>query len=518
MMNPLVTDKIDDADLIPVTYPQSIMRAGAMGWGDAKGNPDSFRPREQTLSTELLDSVSRSDIAFEGSYARYKQTASLAYAPGPQIINQLAGVSGSIDTGLAREGMKFVDFGQLQEETIDLNRLSNAVVRGWYNMPGEAVKFETLSALQPDLPRKEAKNRPWLIRKSITANGLKYEISKELSAKIGAAASQPLYGSGDARAGFTVADGTSLNINKPMVIAFDTAELYDVVPPLPSNVTRLSAEDIEVEHVFTWRFRESGRRTEVRVRPNHLRRIAKDSGVEATYAPEAVTNLTTTLQQGQPARLALIAEARKAGQPNAQWFTLGEGDSFYGDDTVRLRLMLQDDAYIYIVAKDGKGQAAVLHPWVVGEALSTGREDLRTAGTYTFPRDFGMASDGLIYDPSEASGTESFMIIASKTRQPDLPEKLAAFARAARAAAGARAEGTESGRPFALGSDEASVADRFGLPSITRLPVGFEGVQVAPPATTTPNVPPPAPVQVPVFSGVDAATVITLNLYRRKAK
>lgn len=498
--------EIRGADLIPVSYPQSALSVGALGWGNARGNPESIRAREQNLSDELLASLTTSNVAFMGEYREYQQAAELAYAPGPAVVNEIAGVGGEVDTGLAREGMRFLDWGELVEETIDFNRLSEAVVRGWYNFPGEQVKFSALSAIRPDLTRRDATNRPWIVRRAIASDGMKYEVSSALAASLQAKAAQPLYGEARAGGSFRVESGNNLVINRPMVIAFDTAELYDVVPPLPTNVTSLGAAALETEHVFTWRMRESRQRREVRVVPSHLRRIAQENSVEVDFSPQVVESFTSTLQQAQPARLSVIAEAKAIGNPNARWVTLTEGDSFYGDELVRVRMMLQDDAYVYILAKDSRGQAAVLYPQVAGENLSRGSDSLRRAGQFVFPTDLGdTREEGLIYDPREAEGIESFIIVATTTRTPQIATEMAKFAQEARTRARGRADAnTTTVDAFGSGSDAGS---RFSLSGLTRLPVGYSSTPSAGPGAES--------MEVPVFAGVGSATVITLNLRRK---
>ena len=169
-----------------------------------------------------------------------------------------------------------------------------------------------------------------------------------------------------------------------------------------------------------------------------------------------------------------------------------EGGIFRGDEAVRLRVVCQRPTYLYVVAKDGKGQTAVLYPKAPGEALAIGEDRAVPAGEWCFPKSVN-GHDGLLYDPLEAQGTESFVVIAAEKQVADLPALLAGL--------------TKSANAVATRDPTAGRGD-WSFDLVSRNPVGFVKVENA----TAGDLP------VPVFAGVGAATIVKTNLTRVPAR
>lgn len=480
---------IDKADLIPAAYPQSGLRVGALVWGKPGEPPKSIRFNTQVLSDSFIEEIPAEDAAFINQSKSYERIVKVAASPGPEFLKAIQSVSVEAGVEFQRSNSKQLDWGELKQQSVDLDRLSNAIVRGWYNMPGDAVDFEALSALDLETPK--AKNRPYFIQRAVWAKGLTYEVSKETVDAIRAGASEALYGSAEAEVSVKTGSSTALQINKPMTIGYDTVSLVKVEPGLPLSLG-VSVDDLS-EHVFTWKL-GSGGTIKKAVRPIELKLIAKRNAIEEKIEPAVVQNLNTQLSQAQPARVGIAAEARSKAA-NATWRGLAERDTFRGDELVRLRLNLQDPAYVYILAMDSDGKAVVMYPRVDGESISTGQDSLLPVGEWTFPSSVANA-DGMVYDPMMPAGTESFLVVASKTQQAGLPTALAAFAKSCRDTA-ARNPATTRGADFSL----------LGA---TRVPVGLGSAAGSAAPTTTPS--------LPAFVGVGSATVLTVNLRRVPAQ
>ncbi|MBI5155398.1 DUF4384 domain-containing protein [Candidatus Poribacteria bacterium] len=472
---------IKKAGLTPLQYPQSAMTVGAMGWGDPDGVTDAFRPGMNTLPDDLIKNLPTADAAWVGEGRSREVFLKAVAKPGPEILDSVRLLSAAAGVDLSREGMTFLDYGVLVERSMDFQRLSEAIVRGWYNMPGEAVRFDALSALRPDIPKYE--QRPWIVQRSVSAHGLEYEVSASTGAALTAAALQPIYGAGSASAGIKMENETTLRIEKPMVIGFGTATLVSIEPPLPT-VGRLPAPADLVPHVFTWKVRGRKKPVVISVDPSILRAIAKRSGFEESRGEEGLGPIVTAVHSAAPTGISVMAEARHRKEAKAEWRRLGEGSTFNASDMIRLRVGLSEPAYVYILAKDSAGKGEVLFPNIPGEKHSIGDESRIGAGEFIFPAAVN-SRDGIIYGDGPR-GTESFLVIASQERQPDMAASLATFAAAARARA--------------AGQQAATRGLGLAFPDITRVPIGYEGTGGS-----------AGQQGEPVFSGVDTATMITLN-------
>jgi hypothetical protein len=205
----------------------------------------------------------------------------------------------------------------------------------------------------------------------------------------------------------------------------------------------------------------------------------------------AFDRLVATLREGSPVAAGFSAEV--GATVTGPWRTLDDGSAFHAGEFLRLRIHLQQPAFLYLLNKDDEGKAEVLMPQTRGEKLSRGSPGPWRPGDWVFPEMVGE----LPLQFAEAPRKESFVVFASSTEVADLPEKLAAFAQAGRdkAAAGAEAE-TRRWRDRDL---------RFSTLVRTAAGYGSRTNPATHPGTTLEKA-------VPLFTGRDSVTALTLNL------
>jgi hypothetical protein len=474
--------EIKDEKLTPLRYPQSVMEVGAMGWGEPGKPLEAFRPANENLSEELIAKMPTTDAAWFGTEKNKELFMGVVASPGPEVLSAVEIADAKAGAALKRDSVKFVDWGELEEKTLDLERMSKAIVRGWYNFPGEALRFDGLAVLRPDMI--EYENRPWIVQRSVSANGLQYEVSAETGTMIGAMAGNAMYGEAALVNGIEMSSATTLTINKPMVIGVATAELLSIDPPLPAIGIDLDAADLAA-HTFTWDLSRRGERT-YQIDPTVLRAEARRNGLEFNLGDEvekAQEEVVAQVNEGEPVGLTLWADAKPLNNADAQWRRLGEGNAFDAGEIVRLHLRLKEAAYLYMVNKDSDGNAAILYPKVSGHALSRGEDAMIEAGDFVFPTDV-IGREGITF--SDGQGTESFLVIASRTRLPGVLNTLDEFVSAVNKETSRENAATRSGL--------------FAFTGVTRVVTGYAD-------STSPGSP-----ADPVFSGTEGATLLTLNL------
>ena len=228
--------------------------------------------------------------------------------------------------------------------------------------------------------------------------------------------------------------------------------------------------------------------------------------VEETVPGDIVARLKAAIDSGTPLHYAMAVEASKATTSSGQadWFELPEDGVFDENYLLRLRVYLYEPGYVYFLTTDSDGAAALFYPKAEGEPFSAGTHELRPQGMINFPKDFyGM--DGLTYDAAEFMGTESFLVIGSKTKIEGLPALLGEFCQIARA----EAEKEIAPQMRSVSSGMKPKAGGLGFTDIkqvpTKLPSGMGNVQ----ADATPA-PTPTPAATP--SGSQRATVFIRNV------
>ncbi|MBI1292714.1 hypothetical protein GC173_15980 [bacterium] len=264
-------NKLQDEDFIPLRYPQSAMTVAGLGWGKNTGPLTSFRPGKDNVSEELLESMPVADVAFADQIRSSKVYMDVVANPGPELLTAVNLGSAQADAGLERSKLRFLEWGELQEQVLDMQRLSDAMVRGWYNMPGEAMTLDALMAMRPDVVEK--KDRPWVVQRCLIAKGMKYGSEATLSGDIGVGAKDPVFGKGELEVGASSTGGSTVNVRKPMVIGYNTAELISVDPPFPPAGIDVKPDQMTT-HTFTWKVRGHTGKTTISVDPVVLRRLA----------------------------------------------------------------------------------------------------------------------------------------------------------------------------------------------------------------------------------------------------
>jgi len=265
-------NEMRDQDLIPLRYPQSAMTVAGIGWGSRTGPITSFRPGKDNVSEELLDSMPVADVAFADEIRESKVYLDVVANPGPELLQAVNLGKGRVDAGVEREKLRFLEWGELQEQSLDMQRLSEAMVRGWYNMEGEAMTLDALMALRPD--KVEMEDRPWVVQRALIATGMKYGSEATLSADAGAGVSDPVFGKGEIEVGASSMGGTVVKVKKPMVIGYNTADLVSIDPPFPPVGIDVQENQLST-HTFTWKVRGHTGTTKIEVDPVVLRRLAK---------------------------------------------------------------------------------------------------------------------------------------------------------------------------------------------------------------------------------------------------
>jgi hypothetical protein len=506
-----VKSGVSEQELIPLPFPHAGMDVGALRWGDPLKPASATLPPWSAFSKSFIDTLPRAAVEMGDRSKRRQFALGVAASPGPQVLQAAKLATGKVGVDFSRASFRCMEWGELTDASVDLQTLSEAMVRGWYNLPGKALHNNALFQMELDYPLSTV--RPWIVVRSLTAKGLKYEINKDAGFKFDLSAGHAVYGSGSLGLSYRVLTDTTLQIDQPMVIGYDVALLELVDPPMP-KLSTLDGTNMAVRHKFRWRLRESKKAELINVDTADL--LARDARqvAEASYPAPVVQELADQVKKGEPVRMAFLGEAKprqyRTPEEN-QWRRLEEGSAFRSDELVRLRVVLDEPAFVYVLGKDSSGKAAVLYPKVEGEDLSIGEEKPIEKGEWIFPSAV-IAEEGMKFD-NDPSGTESFVVVASKTKPDGLPKALAQFARAARDEAAKPATATRS-------------VD-LGLPSILRLPSGYAKAQSANPqpapvaAPTTGATPPPAqagdtpkpPMEV-LFSGLNSATVLKLNLSR----
>ncbi|MBI1292713.1 DUF4384 domain-containing protein [bacterium] len=490
--------KLKDEDFIPMRYPQSAMSVGAVGWGKPTGPITAFRPGPDNLSEDFLEKMPTADVAFADKIKSNKVYVDLVANPGPEILSALNVGGAKVDTGFEKESLKFLEWGELQERSVDMQRLSDAVVRGWYNMPGEAFRLDALVAIRPDKVKYE--NRPWLVQRSLTTVGMKYGSEQKLSADLGVGAKDPIYGKAEIETGFSTTSGSTLKVKRPMVIGYNTAELVSVEPPLPPIGLDANSSQMST-HTFTWKVRGHTGKTSISVDPTILKALAKRNGIEEVLPEPVVDSVTEEVKKGEPIKVSMIGEViPKSG---GDWRLRGEGSTVTGGELLRLRINLNEPGYVYLLNKDSNGEAVVLYPKVDGQPLSRGQDTQLEAGEFYFPTSV-IGVDGMTLSEDAEGGTESFLLVASKTQLPGLPAAMADFALACDKAAAANPSAT---RNATLGlTDIPRTADMDSVVT-TRKVTGYANAEAV-----AEDLPTEEEISFPAFTGVGAATVMTLNL------
>lgn len=479
--------EIKEQKLVPLQYPNSALTPGAMIWGNPGGTIESFRPGPDNLSEELEDALPTADAAWFGQEKSSKVFLGVVAQPGPEVLTAIKAADAKGGAALTRESFKFVDWGTLTERSIDIERLSKAIVRGWYNMPGESLRFDALTPLRPDM--EEYENRPMIVQRSVSSEGLQYEVSAKLSGLVGATAQNPIYGKGAVVTGAESASGTTLKVESPMVIGYNPAELKAIVPPLPFIEFDADQTDLMV-HTFKWDVDRFGDREAVidpKVLLAEARRLGLESNVPEVTAP--AETLVADVKTGQPAKLSVYAEAkpRSGAEP---WRRLGEGNVFDASELVRLRIYLEEPSYLYIMNKDSDGKAAILYPKVTGSATAIGEDAPVGPGTFDFPGSV-ISAEGMTFSAGE--GTENFIVVASKTRMPDMLNSFKQFTNAINTATANGSSATRGGV--------------FALPGATRVVTGYASAADTPAGASQ-----EAYGEIPVYSAPSGATLMTLNL------
>lgn len=494
-------------DIIPLPYPQSGAAVGALRWGaDPKEPATAWLPAEQTVTRAFIESVPSQVLAMENETKNSQWTLGVTAKPGPQLLETLKVASASGTAGISRDSVRFVRWGHLEERTVDLVSLSEAYLRGFFNMPGRALSANALSKLQLSDP--SGRLRPWQVVRSVSATGMEYGLSKELGLALSAQVSTPTYGEAMGSFGAKLKNQTTLVVDQPMVIGCDMVKLTEVRPELPyigENMV-LSGEQLDSRYTFTWTSAVSGKKTQVTVDPTSLRETDRRMTLEASLPAPVVSNLTQQIKSCEPVRMALVAEAKPVRFRSAEenhWRRLDEGAMFHSGEIVRLRVVLEEPAYVYVLAKDSRGQAAVLFPSVPEESLSRGEEKPVAKGEWRFPENV-VQEEGMTYSANDPAGIESFIVVASRNKAEGLPASLGAFAKAAREQANKPAAPTRG--------------VELGMLDVLRLPAGFSSASAETPAAPVAAgaQPQPAPPAngLQLFSGLKSATVLTLNLNR----
>jgi hypothetical protein len=288
-----------------------------------------------------------------------------------------------------------------------------------------------------------------------------------------------------------------------MALGINAWQLVSVTPPLPAFGDD-SLDTFDSEYTFTWRKLPKKKKDEgvsYIVNTRELRAFAGQHAVERSLAPEAVRNLETQLRQSAPASMALRAEAAEptSASAPAAWRPLQDGDAFRANELVRLRVTLNEPAWLYVLAKDNTGGTAVLYPATDGEPLSRGAASLIPAGEWIYPGSVpGIEGDGMGFNSADPPGTESFVVIATKKPSSELGLALAQFAREARTQPASSNGASDSG---------------IALTSLTRLPTFYApSSETSVPSGSIGN--PSGSRELVHFSGVGTATVLTINLKR----
>ena len=480
-----------DKDLWNPPYPHGGMATGALRFGAPAKVATSVLPAGQAFTPAFVLGLPNDAIAFGNFEQRSSSAFELKAHPGPKIL-QAAGVLIGGGVKLADDHLRFLDWGELRESSVDLQTLSEAMVRGWFNQPGKALGNDAL--FQMRLDRSEFKQRPWVVTRSVLSTGLRYELTDKYASGFAIGASHAAAGSAGVGVACTAVDSRTLCVNEPMVVGYQLCYLSRIEPPLPGFMEIPENAAPMGRHKFVWRREPGGQEEEFEISLAELKR--KDTRVrpEDSYPAPVMSSLQQKLQQGKPAAVAVVVEAisKDSLAQGGAWRRLNEGGIFRGDEAVRLRVVCQRPTYLYVVAKDGKGQTAVLYPKAPGEALAIGEDRAVPAGEWCFPKSVN-GHDGLLYDPLEAQGTESFVVIAAEKQVADLPALLAGL--------------TKSANAVATRDPTAGRGD-WSFDLVSRNPVGFVKVENA----TAGDLP------VPVFAGVGAATIVKTNLTRVPAR
>lgn len=488
-------NEVKDHDLTVLDYPRGDLVVGSLGWGDPDETVMATRHARAVLSDSLLDDLQPHPIAWKNRSSGYNTFLDVNGSPGPQVLRTVELIGADAGVKLDRDKLKFIEWGDLREQSIDLHRLSQAIVRGWYNIPGESLSAEGLLALRPH--DSSYTDRPWFVRRSIATQGLRYGIDKSVGTELRAKGNVIQYGKGETKVGLRLTGNEALEVEFPMALGINAWQLVSVTPPLPAFGDP-SLVSFDSEYSFTWKpvpGRKKDPGVTFTVNTRELRLFAGVHATEKALPQATVAALETQLRQSTPASAGLVAEAASPAASGApQWRPLQDGDAFSSDELVRLRVSLAEPAWIYILAKDNSGRATVLYPAMDGEPLSRGAAAQVPAGEWIYPGSVpGVEGDGMGFNPADPPGTESFVVVATKEPSAELGKALAQFAREARGAAA-----TTRGD------------DGIALTSLTRVPTfyGASGASASAPAA------PPSAGGLVYFSGVGNATVLTINLNR----
>jgi hypothetical protein len=487
-----------NAELIALPYPEADLTVGAMHRAkEANGVPIETMLPESAFNRAFLSSVHCRPAAWAKISDQKQFAASVTAQPGPSVLAAIKAASPEGSAGVSTKKVQCLNWGELEECDVPLQVLSEAIVRRWHGLGGAMLGTSALSSMplhMDPLPK-----CPWIVYRSMRANGIEYTLDKELALNLSAKVGATLYASGQGSLSYTRKNETTLKANQPMVIGYDLVRLVKVQPAFQYEVGKIQPADILTTYVFTWEVGRKGKKQTRIVDGVALRQQEALQAAESALPSGTAEKLTASVQQGEPVSMMVIAEAkpRSAEAGETGWRRIDEG--FYGDELVRLRIALDQPAYVYLLNKDSTGDAYVLYPKTEGEKFSNGEEKALEKGMHIFPNFAGIKNEGMIFDPKDAAGKESFMVVASKKQLPELSKKMAEFAAAGRA------------HKISAPNSKTNqwVSGDLKLPAATRTIVGFGD------PNTGMKTEMKTEAKEPLFSGVGSATVITLNLERQ---
>jgi hypothetical protein len=515
---PLTEPQLKKSRLVVPAYPSADIEVGALKFGDLPKRPaNSTIGPEYAFTRTLYERLNAEPIAFEDTKRAGKFGVDLAFSPGPAVLQAAKLSCGKAGISFSKDSLKFVDWGRLTETTLDLHTLTEACIRGWLDLPGPALHRDALLKLQLNMDR--ATQRPWIVTRAVVARGLRYGLAKESGIKFDLGATHPAIGTGALGLGYRVKNERTLEVDQAMGIGFDAVLLESITAPLPSLQATNALKVLDGPTTFYWRRASGGDPEPVSVniaalriadgRPLRADERPLPAAADACYPADKanlVVRLNALLKSGKPVAATVVAESRR-GRASA-WRVLNEGDEFHTDEELRLRVVLDQPGFVYVLTKDGTGRAAVLHPKVAGEDFSEGEEKQLPAGEWRYPEALG-ANEALTYVGSQP-GTESFVVIVTQTRLEGLPLALADFAGAARQLTQTATRGLAGDYAFAsvlrLPTGKSKMIATAAAPGVA---ANSLAPNTATPTTPTTNAP---PTEVPLFSGVNTATILKLNL------
>lgn len=511
-----ICQEMEGRGVVPVEYPRSDLLVGSLGWGDPRGEITFTRPTRRVVSDSLLVEMEPNPIAWRNKRIGHESLYDFDVAPGPKILGDLSVIGAKVGVSFEQDEMEFIEWGDLREGSLTLEEISQAIVRGWYNIPGKSMSPEGLLAMRPDAP--DPDKHPWIVVRAISTEGLIYGVDTEISQELRGQVGHAVYGAVEGRARVTNALEDRVEVNYPMSLGIIPYALVEVVPPMPRLEDKYTVFDYQ-PHTFVWRElgyvplnpKEEPPDLEysVEVDPLMLLRLARRESADAAVGTDDVDE---AIQDAEPVAISVYAEKRpipaiEDDDPSFPWEPIYDGDQFSSDMGVRYRITLDEPAYLYLVVKDQTGAAAILYPKTAGEDLSLGESMLLDSREWVFPEDFVEGAEmGIMYPLDDEGGTESLLVIASKEASPKLQSALARFAQKSREKAAAQDLQVTRGS-FAF-------ANAMRVPSfVVSEEDEYDSAPVASPSRENLSEAHAHPKVVP-FTGVGCATVVTINLER----